>query len=267
MYILVNFVSIKFLPLRVTFLGTGTSQGVPMIACPCEVCHSADSKDKRLRTSVLVEVDGKTIVIDSGPDFREQMLRANVLKLDAVLFTHEHRDHIAGLDDIRSYNHVQQRPMDVYAEERVLDAIKQEFPYIFATHKYPGIPEVTLHTITNHPFDIGGVPIIPIRVMHLKLPMLGFRIKDFTYITDANYILKEEKEKMKGTTYLVINGLRRQKHISHFALNEALELIQEINPKHAYITHISHQMGLHKEVQAELPANVSLAYDGLVLDL
>lgn len=238
-----------------------------MIACPCEVCHSNDNKDKRLRTSVLIEVDGKTIVIDSGPDFREQMLRANVLRLDAVLFTHEHRDHVAGLDDIRAYNHVQQKSMDVYAEERVLDAIKQEFPYIFASHKYPGIPEVTLHTITNRKFEIGGVPIIPIRVMHLKLPMLGFRFGDFTYITDANYISDQEKEKIKGSSHMVINGLRRQKHISHYTLDEALALISEVKPKHAYITHISHQMGLHKDVQAELPANVTLAYDGLVLDI
>jgi len=238
-----------------------------MIACPCAVCHSNDSKDKRLRTSVLVEVDGKTIVIDTGPDFREQMLRANVLKLDAVLFTHEHRDHIAGLDDIRSFNHVQQKPMDIYAEERVLQAIRQEFPYIFAEKKYPGIPEVILHSIDNHPFTIEGVSINPIRAMHLRLPLLGFRFGDFTYITDANYILDEEKEKIKGSQYLVINGLRKEKHVSHFALEEALELIRELNPKYAFITHISHQMGFHNEVQAELPSNVTLAFDGLVLDI
>ena len=238
-----------------------------MIACPCAVCHSNDSKDKRLRTSVLVEVSGKTIVIDTGPDFREQMLRANVLKLDAVLFTHEHRDHIAGLDDIRSFNHVQQKPMDIYAEERVLQAIRQEFPYIFAEKKYPGIPEVILHSIDNHPFTIEGVSINPIRAMHLRLPLLGFRFGDFTYITDANYILDEEKEKIKGSQYLVINGLRKEKHVSHFALEEALELIRELNPKYAFITHISHQMGFHNEVQAELPSNVTLAFDGLVLDI
>ena len=238
-----------------------------MIACPCAVCHSNDSKDKRLRTSVLVEVNGKTIVIDTGPDFREQMLRANVLKLDAVLFTHEHRDHIAGLDDIRSFNHLQQKPMDIYAEERVLQAIRQEFPYIFAEKKYPGIPEVILHSIDNHPFTIEGVSINPIRAMHLRLPLLGFRFGDFTYITDANYILDEEKEKIKGSQYLVINGLRKEKHVSHFALEDALELIREINPEYAFITHISHQMGFHNEVQAELPINVKLAYDGLVLDI
>ena len=253
--------------MRVTFLGTGTSQGVPMIACPCEVCHSADTRDKRLRTSVLIEVEGKNFVIDTGPDFREQMLKANVLRLDAVLFTHEHRDHIAGLDDIRSYNHVQQKPMDIYAEDRVIRAIKQEFAYIFAKDKYPGIPEVNLHQIENHPFEIEGIPILPIRVMHLQLPLLGYRIGDFTYITDANYILDEEKEKIKGSKYLVVNGLRREKHVSHYTLSEALELIQELKPKHAFITHISHQMGFHKDVQAELPPNVTLAYDGLVLDI
>jgi len=252
--------------LKVTFLGTGTSQGVPVIACLCPTCKSTDSRDKRLRTSAMVEVNGITIVIDSGPDFRDQMLRANVQKLDAILFTHEHRDHIAGLDDIRAFNYVQQKPMDVYAEERVQRAIKQEFDYIFAEHKYPGVPQVNLHKIDNEPFTIHGVTIVPIRAMHMRLPLLGFRIADFTYITDANYIKEEEKQKIKGSEYLVINGLRKQKHISHFALSEALELVNEMKPKRAFITHISHQMGFHKEVEAELPANVVLAYDGLVLN-
>lgn len=234
-----------------------------MIACQCAVCRSTDSRDKRLRTSVLVEVDGQTIVIDSGPDFREQMLRVNVQKLDAILYTHEHRDHIAGLDDVRSFNYVMQKPMDIYAEDRVIKAIKQEFVYVFAEHKYPGVPEVDVHCIDNHLFEINGVSIIPIRAMHLKLPLLGFRINDFTYITDANYILDKEKEKIKGSKYLVINGLRKKKHISHFTLSEALDLIREINPERAFITHISHEMGFHKDVQTELPANVTLAYDGL----
>lgn len=220
-----------------------------------------------MRTSVLVEVDGQNIVIDSGPDFREQMLRSNVSKLDAVLFTHEHRDHIAGLDEVRSFNYIQQKPMDIYAEARVIKAIKQEFAYIFAEQKYPGVPEVDIHCIDNHLFEINGIAIMPIRAMHLKLPLLGFRINDFTYITDANYILDKEKEKIKGSKYLVINGLRKQKHISHFSLSEALDLIKEINPKQAFITHISHQMGFHKDVQTELPSNVVLAYDGLELEM
>ncbi len=240
---------------------------MPVIACQCAVCQSTDSKDKRLRASVLIEVDGQSIVIDSGPDFREQMLRADVRKLDAVLFTHEHRDHIAGIDDIRSFNYVQQKPMDLFAEDRVMKAIKQEFAYVFAEEKYPGVPEVNLHHIDNHLFEINGVSILPIRAMHLKLPLLGFRINDFAYITDANYILDKEKKKIEGSNYLVINGLRKQKHISHFSLSEALALISEIKPKQAFITHISHQMGFHKEVQAELPSNVTLAYDGLVLEI
>jgi phosphoribosyl 1,2-cyclic phosphate phosphodiesterase len=252
--------------LKVTFLGTGTSQGIPVIACPCPICHSNDARDKRLRTSALVEVNGITIVIDSGPDFREQMLKANVQKLDAILFTHEHRDHIAGLDDIRAFNHVQEKPMDVYAEERVIHALKREFDYVFAEKKYPGVPQVVLHPIDTNPFTILKLNIIPIRAMHMNLPLLGFRIEDFTYITDANFIMGKEKEKIKGSKYLVINGLRKEKHISHFALGEALELIEELKPEHAFITHISHQMGFHQEVQQELPANVTLAYDGLEIE-
>lgn len=252
--------------MKVTFLGTGTSQGVPVIACQCDVCRSSDPRDNRLRTSVLIEVEAQTLVIDSGPDFREQMLRAKVQKLDAVLFTHEHRDHIAGLDEVRSFNYVQQKAMDIYAESRVIKAIQQEFAYVFAEQKYPGVPEVNVHCIDNHEFEINGVSVLPIRAMHLKLPLLGFRIKDFTYITDANYIIDKEKEKIKGSKYLVVNGLRKQKHISHFTLSEALDLIEEVKPHQAFITHISHQMGFHKDVQAELPSNVILAYDGLVLE-
>jgi len=253
--------------LKVTFLGTGTSQGVPVIACSCPVCHSSDPHDRRLRTSALVEIDGLNIVIDSGPDFREQMLRANVQKLDAILFTHEHRDHVAGLDDIRAFNYEQQRPMDIYAEERVHLALRKEFSYVFAEQKYPGVPQVNLHYIENHQFNINGTQIIPIRAMHMRLPLFGFRINDFTYLTDVNFIADKEKEKIKGSKYLVINGLRKQKHISHFALDEALDLIRELKPQQAFITHISHQMGFHHQVQAELPPNVTLAYDGLVLNI
>jgi phosphoribosyl 1,2-cyclic phosphate phosphodiesterase len=260
-------IKLKTTFLKVTFLGTGTSQGVPVIACPCEVCHSSDMHDKRLRTSALIEVDGRVIVIDSGPDFRQQMLRADVHKLDAILFTHEHKDHIAGMDDIRAFNYVQQKPIDIYAEERVQEAIKQEFAYVFAEQKYPGIPQVTMHVINNETFDVDGITVIPIRAMHMKLPLLGFRIGSFTYITDANHISEEEKQKIKGSKYLVINGLRKEKHISHYSLGEALSLIEDVKPGKAFITHISHQLGFHQEVQRELPSHVWLAYDGLVLEM
>lgn len=253
--------------MKITFLGTGTSQGVPVIACPCEVCHSSNPKDKRLRTSILIETGDLNLVVDSGPDFRQQMLRANVLRLDALLFTHEHKDHVAGMDDIRAYNYILQQPMAVYAEKRVQKSIKQEFAYIFAEEKYPGIPQVELNTIDNIPFKIHNLEILPIRAMHLKLPILGFRIDNFAYITDANYIAPEEKEKISGIDFLVINALRKEKHISHFCLSEALDLIKEVNAKQAIITHISHQMGFYEEVTRELPGNVQLAYDGMILEI
>jgi phosphoribosyl 1,2-cyclic phosphate phosphodiesterase len=253
--------------LKVTLLGTGTSQGVPVIACNCNVCRSTDSHDKRLRSSILIEIEGKNLVIDSGPDFRQQMLRANISSLEAILFTHEHKDHIAGLDDVRAFNYVQQKPIDIYAEERVHWAIKQEFAYIFAEQKYPGIPQVTMHLIENHAFEINGIPIIPIRAVHMRLPILGFRIGDLVYLTDANFISEEEKKKMKGCQYLIINGLRKQKHISHFNLDEAVRLINEINPVMGYITHISHQMGIHHEINNELPPPIQLAYDGLTFTI
>ncbi len=253
--------------MKITFLGTGTSQGIPVIGCKCSVCVSGDERDKRLRSSILIELESTSIVIDTGPDFRQQMLRANVDKLDAVLFTHEHRDHIAGLDDIRAYNFIQQQPMDVYAEERVFRALNYEFPYIFAEKKYPGVPQLNVNTITNYTFLINGITIVPIRVMHYRLPVLGFRIGQFAYITDANYISEEEMEKLIGVKYLVINALRKEKHISHFTLEQALQLIRQLSPKRAYLTHLSHQMGLHADVQKELPANVLVGYDGLVVDI
>ena len=253
--------------IKITFLGTGTSQGVPVIACPCEVCSSTDQRDKRLRSSALLHVEGKNIVIDSGPDFRQQMLRADVKRLDAILFTHGHKDHIAGLDDVRAFNYVMQRPMDVYAEENVHKIIHQEFSYIFEKIKYPGVPELKLHTIDEKPFYIDKLKITPIRAMHLKLPILGFRTGRTAYITDANNISEAEKTKLHGLDCFVVNGLRKEPHISHFSLNEALTLIDEIKPKQAYITHISHTMGFHRLVQAELPQNVFLAYDGLELEL
>ena len=252
--------------MKITFLGTGTSQGVPVIACNCEVCLSKDPKDKRLRTSIMISYNNKNIVIDTGPDFRQQMLRENVQHLDAVLFTHEHKDHIAGMDDIRAFNYQSKSDMPIYATEQVQKGLKKEFHYIFTEFKYPGIPKVDLNTIYhNQPFELFGKTIIPIEVMHYKLPVTAFRIDNFTYITDANFISETEKNKIKGTEILVINALRKEEHISHFTLAQALELIAEIKPKKAYLTHISHLLGKHKEVSLELPDNVFMAYDGLVI--
>jgi phosphoribosyl 1,2-cyclic phosphate phosphodiesterase len=251
---------------KITFLGTGTSQGVPVIACPCPICHSADERDKRLRTSVLIEAGRLNLVIDSGPDFRQQMLRADVQRLDALLFTHEHKDHIAGMDDIRAFNYVQQLPMPVYAERRVQEVIRREFSYVFAEEKYPGVPEVEFFTLENKEFHIGDQSIVPIRGMHLKLPVFGFRINNFAYLTDINFISDEEKEKIKDIDYLVVNGLRREKHISHYSLDEAIELIQEVNAREGFITHISHQMGFHSDIQKHLPPHIHLAYDGLSIE-
>ncbi len=251
--------------MTITFLGTGTSQGVPVIACNCEVCTSDDPRDKRLRTSILIEGAGKVIVIDSGPDFRYQMLRAKVQHLDAIVFTHEHKDHIAGLDDIRAFNYKQQGPIDVYADLRVQAALKREFYYIFEDFKYPGIPQITLHTIGLAPFNIGKIHFIPIEVMHYMLPVLGFRIKDFTYITDAKTVSEEEKEKIKGSKILVINALQKQNHISHFTLDEAIAFAEEMGAEKTYFTHISHRLGKHAIVSKMLPSHVELAYDGLKL--
>ena len=247
----------------VTFLGTGTSQGVPVIACGCEVCTSTDSHNKRLRSSILVESDSTTIVIDSGPDFRHQMLRANVQKLDALVFTHEHKDHVAGMDDIRAFNYKQQAPMDIYADVRVQATLKREFPYVFDEHKYPGIPQVNLHTIGLEPFTVGDIRLTPIEVMHYRLPVLGFRINDFTYITDAKTIAESEKQKLKGSKILVLNALQKQEHISHFTFQEAIDFALEIGAEKTYFTHISHRLGKHADVSAELPPGIELAYDGL----
>lgn len=253
--------------MKITFLGTGTSQGVPVIACECEVCTSNNSKDQRLRSSVMIETEGKTFVIDAGPDFRTQMLRAKVKHLDAVILTHAHKDHIAGLDDVRAFNFIQKKAIDVYSREDVQTAIKNEFSYAFAVYKYPGVPEINLKTVENKEFEINQIKIIPIEVKHMELKIFGYRIGNFTYITDCNYISDEEFEKIKGTEILVINALRRKKHVSHFTLDEAIDVIKKIQPKKAYLTHISHMMGLHEEVENELPSNIHLAYDGLTIEL
>jgi phosphoribosyl 1,2-cyclic phosphate phosphodiesterase len=251
--------------MKVTFLGTGTSQGVPIIACDCKICSSADPKDKRLRSSILVEHEGRQIVVDTGPDFREQMLRSQIKQLDAILFTHAHRDHLAGLDDIRGFNFRMKQAIDVYCEKRVETAIRKEFFYAFEEPKYPGVPEMNMHTINSEPFELFGLPIIPIQVYHHKLPVLGFRFGDFVYITDANRIEPKEMDKIRGCKVLVLNALRREYHISHFTLDEAIAIVQEIKPETAYFTHISHQLGLHKDLEIELPENIHLAHDGLTL--
>lgn len=254
--------------MKITLLGTGTSQGVPVIACLCNVCNSSSSKDNRLRCSVLIETENTTIVIDTGPDFRQQMLRNHVTKLDAILFTHSHKDHVAGLDDIRAFNYFQEKDMPIYATEETQNALRQEFSYIFAEEKYPGIPLVEMHTITpENKFTIGDITITPIALLHHQMSVLGFRVANFSYITDANYISPSELKKIATTEYLVINALRWEKHISHFTVGEAIAIAQTTTAKQIYLTHISHQLGLHDEVNQKLPTSIALAYDGLVLNL
>ncbi|HTF03710.1 MAG TPA: MBL fold metallo-hydrolase [Bacteroidia bacterium] len=254
--------------MRITFLGTGTSQGVPIIGCDCAVCTSADPRDNRLRSSVMIEQEGKTIVIDTGPDFRQQMLRAKVKNMDAVVFTHEHKDHLSGLDEVRAFNFINKgKPVPVYATEQVQRAIRREFAYIFETPAYPGIPKIDIHTISTEPFSAEGVHFIPIQVYHHLLPVLGFRVGGFVYITDANRIDAEERKKIRGADVLVLNALRREPHISHFTLEEAIALVADLEPKVAYFTHISHQLGKHADVNEELPPHIRLAYDGLTIDL
>jgi len=253
--------------IKITFLGTGTSQGVPLIGCHCEVCRSPNYKDKRLRSSILIETENTRLVIDTGPDFRQQMLRERTGKLDAVVFTHEHKDHIAGLDEVRAFNYIQKKSMPVYATDRVQKALKREFAYVFSDEKYPGIPEIDLYDFENDPFYVGDLCLEPINVMHFRLPVKGFKVKDFAYITDANFIPDAEKEKLKGLNVLVLNALRRESHVSHFTFEEAIALVKELKPRKAYFTHISHQLGLHDQLNAELPANIEVASDGLQLIL
>jgi phosphoribosyl 1,2-cyclic phosphate phosphodiesterase len=253
--------------LKITFLGTGTSQGIPVITCGCAICTSTNHKDKRLRTSVLVETDDKTVVIDSGPDFRYQMLRAGVKDLDAIVYSHEHKDHIAGLDDIRPFNYLLKKDIDIYADVRVEKALKREYAYIFSEIRYPGLPQINLYEINGDPFTIGETLWIPLEIMHYKLPIYGYRVNDFTYITDAKTISQSSIEKIRGTKVLVINALQRASHISHFNLEQALVFAKEIDADMTYLTHISHNLGLHDEVEKELPANVRLAYDGLSIEV
>lgn len=253
--------------LRITFLGTGTSQGIPVIGSTHPVCLSEDPRDKRLRVSVLVEIDGTNIVIDCGPDFRQQMLANPVNHLDAILFTHEHSDHTVGMDDIRPY-FFKQGDIPIYAHHRVMESLRKRFDYIFSSdNKYPGAPSVQENVIDNSVFKVKDYNVIPINVMHNRVQVFGFRIRDFAYVTDAKTIEDEEAEKLKGVDVLVINALRKEPHHSHFNLEEALEFIKKIEPKQAYLTHISHVMGFHKDVQAELPENVFLAYDNLQITL
>ncbi len=253
----------------VTVLGSGTSQGVPVIACECGVCASEDVKDKRLRCSVLLSFGSVNYIIDSGPDFRQQMLREQVKTLEAVIFTHEHKDHLAGLDDVRAFNFVEKRDMQVYCTARVEDALRREFHYVFDADKYPGVPKLKLNRIhKDEPFVISnGAVVQPIEVKHFNLPVLGFRIGNFTYITDAKTISEEEKQKVKGTKILIVNALREQTHLSHFNLAEALEFIKEISPERAYLTHISHLFGKHEDIERLLPENVFVAYDGLKIEI
>jgi phosphoribosyl 1,2-cyclic phosphate phosphodiesterase len=258
---------VNYPDLRITFLGTGTSSGVPMIACDCYVCTSTNKKDKRLRSSILVQSATTTLIVDTTPDFHAQMLRENVKKLDAVIFSHPHKDHIAGLDDIKAFNYFQKRPMEVYANMLTQEALHREFYYIFSDKKYPGVPSINLHTIDNAPFSVGDIGVVPIKVHHLNMPVLGFRFGKFTYITDANRIDDGEKEKIKGSEILVVNALRKKEHISHFNLQQALDLVEELKIPRAYFTHVSHQLGLNDEINKELPPNVQLAFDGLQIEV
>lgn len=250
---------------EITFLGTGTSQGVPLIGCHCEVCSSLDKKDKRLRSSVVIKHKGVTIIIDSGPDFRYQMLRSKTEDIDAILFTHYHKDHTAGMDDVRAYNYILGKNIDIYAEKCCMDVLKKDFDYAFADFKYPGVPEITPHIITEESFYVKGVKVTPIRGMHHKMPVLGYRIEDMTYITDMNHITNKELEKVKGTDLLIITALRKETHLSHFSLPESIEISKKVGAKRTYFTHISHQLGKYEQISSELPEGMYLAYDDLTL--
>ncbi len=253
--------------LRITILGSGTSQGVPVISCKCEVCQSNIPLDKRLRSSILISSKNTNVVVDCTPDFRQQMLKANVNRLNAIVFSHEHQDHIGGLDDIRAYNFTQKKPMDIWVTQRVLGRLKQMFDYAFAEEKYPGAPEMKTHIIGQEYFTINNLKFTPIFALHGKLPVTGFRIGDFTYLTDVNQVPENEMKKVIGSKVVMVSALRKDKHHSHFSLPEAINFINNTGAEKGYLTHISHQMGLHNEVEKELPPHIKLAYDGLVLEI
>jgi phosphoribosyl 1,2-cyclic phosphate phosphodiesterase len=253
--------------MQITFLGTGTSGGVPLIGCQCRVCKSSDPRDKRLRTSILVQANDLTIAVDCGPDFRQQMLREDVRHLDAILMTHQHKDHTGGLDDIRSFNFINKKPVDIYCDFPTELGIKEQYSYAFTETDYPYLPKMNFIRIDNEEFNIRGLKVIPVEVMHATMPVLGFRFGDFTYITDAKTISPAEREKIRGTKVLVVNALRRENHYSHFTIDEALELVNDIKPERAYFTHMSHQFGLHEEVEKTLPPNVLVGYDGLKIHI
>jgi phosphoribosyl 1,2-cyclic phosphate phosphodiesterase len=253
--------------MKITFLGTGTSQGIPVIGSRDKVCLSKDQKDKRLRSSIMVEWENNCLVIDCSPDFRQQMLHAGVSKLDAIIFTHNHADHTAGLDDTRPFTN-RKGVLPIYAKEDVIADLKARFNYIFTTkNKYLGAPELEIFPIENKPFFINDLELVPVEVDHGKLKIFGFRFQNVAYITDASHISEEEMEKLKGLDVLIINALRNEPHPTHFNLQQALNIIEKVQPKRAYLTHISHKLGFHKEVSKQLPKNVFLAYDELVLDL
>lgn len=253
--------------MRVRLLGTGTSQGIPIIGCTCPVCTSTDERDHRLRTSALVEVDGLNILIDAGPDLRQQLLRCGVTRLDALLMTHEHKDHTGGIDDVRPINFLMKQPLNIYGQPRVMKAIRNDYSYAFATEQYPGVPQLVLNPIQPEPFEVKGVEVIPVKVRHMTLPIFGYRIRNFAYITDASFISETEKKKLKGVKVLIINALRREQHYSHFNLEQALAVIDEVKPERAYLTHVSHRLGKYVEVSAELPENVFLGIDNQLIEV
>ena len=249
--------------IKIRLLGTGTSQGVPEVGCRCVACRSLDNRDKRLRTSAFVEVGDYAILIDSGPDLRQQLLANQITKVDAILLTHEHKDHLGGLDDIRPLNFSARKQMDIYGLGRVLDVVKKDYDYAFKSDPYPGVPEMRLHKVLDEPFMIGNIEIIPIKVKHLSLPILGYRIGNMAYITDASFIPDKELAKLTGLKILIINALRKREHYSHFNLAQALAIIEKLKPEQAYITHISHEMGCYADVNPTLPADVALGFDGM----
>ena len=251
---------------KLTFLGTGTSQGVPMIGCDCEVCRSTDSRDKRLRASVFIEYAGLKILVDAGPDFRQQMLREDIRSLDAILLTHNHKDHTGGLDDIRAFNYIEKRPTEIYCEKYVEDSLRMEYSYAFAENKYPGAPDWNVHIIDDKPFSINGVEIVPIRGKHFRLPVLGYRFGNIAYCTDMNHIPEEEFSKLEGLDHFIINCVRRGRHISHFSLEGALEVAHKVGATKTWLTHLSHQLPCHAALAGELPESILPAYDGLTLE-